>query len=139
MAGFSQDDDDIIAQINVTPLVDIVLVVLIVFMVTTTHIVRAQIAVDLPKAATGETKAHTTLVLQIAEDGTFAMNGEPRTIKEISTWVKTAKEKDPDVRAVIAADKRVRYEKVVELIDTIKLSGVEKFALNIERKSKPAN
>lgn len=139
MAGFNTDDDDIIASINVTPLVDIVLVVLIVFMVTTSYIVKAQIEVDLPKAATGESKSSPTLVLQIAADGTYAMDGEEATLKEIGAWAKEQREKDPDTRAIIAADKKVEYERVVDLIDTIKFNGVEKFALNIERVSKPAS
>lgn len=137
MAGFSTDDDDVIAGINVTPLVDITLVLLIIFMVTTSHIVRAQIEVDLPKAATGESKPSTTLVLQIAADGTYAFNGQPTTLDAIGKLAKAEKAKDAEVRAIIAADKNVPYEKVVDLIDTIKLNGVEKFALNIERKVKP--
>ena len=139
MAGFNTDDDEMIASINVTPLVDIVLVVLIVFMVTTSYIVRAQIEVDLPKAATGDSKPATTMVLQVNPDGTYSLNGEPTTLKAIGEWAKEAKEDDPETRAVIAADKKVEYERVVNLIDTIKFNGVEKFALNIERTAKPAS
>lgn len=137
MAGFSTDDDDVIAGINVTPLVDITLVLLIIFMVTTSHIVRAQIEVDLPKAASGESKPSTTLVLQIAADGGYAFNGQPTSLEDIGKLAKAEKARDAEVRAIIAADKNVPYEKVVDLIDTIKLNGVEKFALNIERKVKP--
>ncbi|MEZ4461275.1 MAG: biopolymer transporter ExbD [bacterium] len=137
MAGFSSNDDDVIAGINVTPLVDVTLVLLIIFMVTTSTIVRQQIEVDLPKAATGESKPATTLVLQITADGQFALNGEVTPLDRIGATAKAEKAKDADVRAIIAADKSVPYEKVVDLIDTIKLNGIDKFALNIERKAKP--
>lgn len=137
MAGFSGDDEDVIAGINVTPLVDITLVLLIIFMVTTSYIVRAQIEVDLPKAATGESKPATTLVLQIAADGQYALNGKITPLDKIGAAAKAEKAKDPEVRAIIAADKAVPYEKVVDLIDTIKLNGIDKFALNIERKARP--
>lgn len=135
MAGFDTGgDDDIIAGINVTPLVDIILVLLIIFMVTTSYIVKAQIEVDLPKAASGQSEVQETAALQIDKDGNFFLNGEPRTLDQIGQWAKGAKAKNPDVRAIIAADKRVEYEKVIDLIDTIKVNGVEKFALNIVRK-----
>ena len=137
MAGFSSNDDDVIAGINVTPLVDVTLVLLIIFMVTTSTIVRQQIEVDLPKAATGESKPATTLVLQITADGQYALNGEVTPLDRIGAAAKAEKAKDADVRAIIAADKAVSYEKVVDLIDTIKLNGIDKFALNIERKAKP--
>lgn len=137
MAGFSSnDDDDIIAGINVTPLVDIVLVLLIIFMVTTSYIVKAQIEIDLPKAASGQSEVKETAALQIDAEGNFFLNGEARTLEQIGAWAKAEKARNPEIRAIIAADKKVEYEKVVDLIDTIKVNGIEKFALNIVRKEK---
>ncbi len=136
MAGFNAGgDEDIIAGINVTPLVDIILVLLIIFMVTTSYIVRAQIEVDLPKAASGQDEVQTTATLQVTAEGTFKLNGEAATLEEIGVWVKKESEKNPELRAIIAADKKVEYEKVIEVVDVVKLNGVEKFALNINRKS----
>ncbi|QED26150.1 biopolymer transporter ExbD [Microvenator marinus] len=134
MAGFNTDDEDVIAAINVTPLVDIILVVLIIFMVTTSIIVREQIEVDLPKAATGSSTAATPMVIQVLPDGTYKLSGEVTTLDAIGEWAKAEKAKDPDVRAIVAADRAVKYEHVVDVIDTIKINGVEKFALNIEKK-----
>lgn len=134
MAGFNTDDEDVIAAINVTPLVDIILVVLIIFMVTTSIIVREQIEVDLPKAATGSSTAATPMVIQVLPDGTYKLSGEVTTLSAIGEWAKAEKAKDPDVRAIVAADRAVKYEHVVDVIDTIKINGVEKFALNIEKK-----
>lgn len=135
--GASGGDDDMIVGINITPLVDIILVVLIIFMVTATSIVKAQIGVDLPKAASGQSELKTTLTFQVASDGSFKMDSNAVTLEQIAQLVRAEKKKDPEVRAVIAADKGVEYGKVIELIDTVKLNGIEKFALNIERKSKP--
>lgn len=137
MAGFSSgDDDDIIAGINITPLVDIVLVVLIIFMVTTSYIVKAQIEIDLPKAASGQSEMKETFALQIDADGNFFVNGESKTLEEIGAWARTEKARNPEIRAIIAADKKVEYEKVVDVIDAIKVNGIEKFALNIVRTEK---
>ena len=135
--GASGDDEDMITGINITPLVDIILVVLIIFMVTATSIVKAQIGVDLPKAASGQSELKTTLTFQVAADGSYKMDTNPVTLERIAELVRAEKKKDAEVRAVIAADKGVEYGKVIELIDTIKLNGIEKFALNIERKAKP--
>jgi|AP45_3_1055517.scaffolds.fasta_scaffold68671_2 biopolymer transport protein ExbD len=132
--GSSGGDDDLIAGINVTPLVDIVLVVLIIFMVTATDIVKAQIGVDLPKAASGQAEVKTTLTFKVKKDGTYLLDAKEMTLEQIAKHIGSVKKDDPDLRAVIAADKDVEYGKVIELIDTIKLNGIEKFALNIQRK-----
>ncbi len=137
MAGGASDDEDMITGINITPLVDIILVVLIIFMVTATSIVKAQIGVDLPRAASGQAELKTTLTFVVKVDGSYQLDGNPIAIEQIATRVRDEKRKDPEVRAVIAADKGVEYGRVVELIDTVKLNGIEKFALNIERKPRP--
>jgi biopolymer transport protein ExbD len=137
MAGFnSGGDDDVIAGINVTPLVDIVLVLLIIFMVTTSYIVKQQIKVDLPKAASGESEVQTTLTFKISKDGIYFMDGNEQTLDTIAQVVRTRVDKEPEIRAIIAADKNVAYGRVVDLIDTIKQNGLEKFALNIEKKQR---
>lgn len=139
MAGSSSGgDEDLISGINVTPLVDIILVVLIIFMVTANDMVKAQIGVDLPKAASGAAEIKTTLTFKVTKDGQFVMDGVPATLDEIGKRIKSTKKTDPDLRAVIAADKEVEYGQVIELIDTVKINGIEKFALNIQRKSKPS-
>lgn len=136
MAGFNTGgDDDVIAGINVTPLVDIVLVLLIIFMVTTSYVVRAQIEVDLPKAASGQSEVDTTLTFQVTKDGQYYLDGDQTTLEAIAGIVAQNVEKNPQVRAAIAADKKVEYGRIVDLIDTIKANGLENFALNIERKA----
>lgn len=139
MAGSSSGgDEDLISGINVTPLVDIVLVVLIIFMVTANDMVKAQIGVDLPKAASGAAEIKTTLTFKVTKEGQFIIDGKPATLEEIAAQIKATKKTDPELRAVIAADKEVEYGQVIELIDTVKLNGIEKFALNIQRKPKPS-
>ncbi len=137
MGGFQTgDDDDIIAGINVTPLVDVVLVLLIIFMVTTSYVVRHQIEVDLPKAASGESEVQSTLTFQVKKDGTYLLDNDQVTLEDIGAEVTRALSDNEQVRAVIAADKSVEYRRVVALIDTLKSNGLEAFALNIERKEK---
>ena len=134
MAGLMKDDDDVISDINITPFVDVVLVLLIIFMVTSTAIVRAAIEVDLPKAASGGQSVETTINLVLTKDGKLLLNGEEKgSREEMAQFIKAEAEKNPKVQAVIAADKGVPYGEVMSVIDLVKLNGVTSFALNIER------
>lgn len=126
-------DDDVIATINVVPFVDIVLVLLIIFMLTSTAIVRASIPVELPSAASGGATVPTTLNLVLTVEGELYLDGEPTTERALSATVRRETGKKADVQAVISADTRVDYGSVVKLIDLVKLAGVKTFALNIKR------
>ena len=128
----SEDEGRMITDINVTPLVDIVLVLLIVFMVTTTYIVNPSIKVDLPKAASGSEQAKTPLALVIAKDGTLFMNGESTNDDGIRRFIAGELPKNPDLQAIVAADRNIPHGDVMHLIDVIKTAGVRKFAINVD-------
>jgi biopolymer transport protein ExbD len=135
MAGSSsgQDDDDIIVGINVTPLVDIVLVLLIIFMVTATYIVRAAIEVDLPRAAHGGEATGTLLSVIITRDGEIYLDGVKRTEAELVERSREAAAASPEARAIISADKGALHGAVVRVIDVVKGAGISRFAINIEK------
>lgn len=127
------DDDDVISDINVTPFVDIVLVLLIIFMVTATSIVKSTIKVDLPDAASGEATEAISLGLTLKEDGSLLLDGEPVSTDELELVLREAKESDEEVVCLIAADKTVAHGRVVWLIDLVKSQGIAKFAININK------
>lgn len=129
--GTFQSDDDGITGINVTPLVDIMLVLLIIFMVTSAYIVKPSIEVELPKAASGGESVETTLALLLTSDGKMFLNGEPTTEAALAARCRLEVEKNADIQAIIAADGKALHEQVVRLIDIIKSNGVLKFAINI--------
>jgi len=134
MAGNAQEhDEEMIAGINVTPLVDVVLVLLIIFMVTATYIVRESIEVDLPRAASGGESVGTTLNLVLDKEGKLYLDGAESDFAAARVAVKEAVAKDKDARAVISADKSVSHGQVVEIIDLVKTQGMTKFAINIEK------
>ncbi len=134
MAGGAQDnDDEMISGINVTPLVDITLVLLIIFMVTATYIVKETIEVDLPKAASGGQTVGTTLTFVLDKQGKLFVDGEESNFTNARTAVRAALAKDKDARAIISADKGLSHGQVVELIDLVKTEGLVKFAINIEK------
>ncbi len=132
-SSFDADDEGrMITDINVTPLVDITLVLLIIFMVTTTYIVNPSIKVDLPKAASGTEQTKTTLALTLTKDGLLYLNGEKSDETAVSQHIAGELPKSPDLQAIIAADKVVPHGSVVRLIDLVKRAGVRKFAINVD-------
>lgn len=128
-----QDSADI-SEINVVPLVDIILVVLIIFMLTAPMIMKPSIKVNLPKAATGDQTVQTQLNVTIAANGSLTLNGKAADTTAISAGAAEALQKNPDVQAVIAADKDVPHGTVVQVLDLIKSVGVKKFAISIDKK-----
>ncbi|HEX7624980.1 MAG TPA: biopolymer transporter ExbD [Anaeromyxobacteraceae bacterium] len=126
-------DDELISGINITPLVDIVLVLLIIFMVTTTYIVRDAIEVDLPRAAHAGEATGSTLAVVLTRDGTIYLDGVKRTESELVARTREVVAKDRDARAIISADKGALHGAVVRIIDLVKGEGVSKFAINIEK------
>jgi biopolymer transport protein ExbD len=130
-------DDEIIADINITPFVDIILVVLIIFMVTATTIVKQSIKVELPDAASGEETKNTSLGLQLMASGDLLLDGEVVSAEVLKQRLKDAKDAAEadggDVVCLISAEKNVAHGRVVWLIDLIKSNGVAKFAININK------
>jgi biopolymer transport protein ExbD len=127
------DDDGPLASINIIPFVDIVLVLLIIFMLTSIAIVRASMVVNLPKAATGGARVESTVNIVCNKDGTLMLNGARSNVDEIGKFVKRESSANPKLQAVIAGDKGVEYGRVVDLIDLVKRNGVSAFALDVER------
>jgi biopolymer transport protein ExbD len=137
MAGASsfQGDDDaggMIVGINVTPLVDITLVLLIIFMVTASYIVSPAIKVDLPKAASGTEQSKTTLALTLSKDGALYLNGDRSNDELVVRYIHGELPKNPDLQAIIAADGGVAHRDVIHVIDLVKRSGVHRFAINVD-------
>lgn len=132
-AKISGEDDEPISDINIVPFVDIILVVLIIFMVTTPFIMKPSIMVNLPKAGSGEDTTPSELSITISADGSLALNGKSTTSDAISAYSQELAAKRPDVQAIISADKDVSHGKVVGIIDAVKSGGVKKFAITIDK------
>jgi biopolymer transport protein ExbD len=128
------DEQDVISEINVVPLVDIILVVLIIFMITAPMFIKPSINVNLPKAASGDQTTPSKLNIGLTADGRINLNGS--FVNEDAVQQKAAEElaKNPDVQAIISADKDVPHGKVVGVLDIVKGVGVKKFAISIEKK-----
>lgn len=126
--------DELQSDINVVPLVDIILVVLIIFMVTAPMIMKPSINVNLPKAASGEATAPSKLNIVISNEGRINLDGQDVNDDVVTETAKTEVGKNPEIQAIISADKDVPHGRVVSVLDLVKAAGVKKFAISIDKK-----
>ena len=131
MAAHAQTDDELITGINVTPLVDITLVLLVILMVTASYVASKAIPLELPKGATAETTP-MTLSVSIDKDGRTFLDAIPVDEPTLRSRIRAARAADPDTRAVIAADGRTTHAHVVHVIDLLRREDVTRFAINVD-------
>lgn len=122
----------IVAEINVTPLVDIMLVLLIIFMLTAHLIARQAIEVELPRASQSTALPPTTIAVTLDRAGALYLNDAPVTTAALRTAVAAAVKADAKTQVIVIGDKAVSHGRVVWLLDTIKALGVTSFAIQID-------
>jgi biopolymer transport protein TolR len=122
----------IITDVNVTPLVDIMLVLLIIFMLTANLIAKQAIEVELPRASQSTALNPTTLAITLTREGALYLNGRATTPAELRAAVRDAVAKDPKAQAIIAGDKSVSHGRVVWVLDVVKSLGIASFAIQID-------
>jgi biopolymer transport protein ExbD len=120
-----------IAAINVTPLVDVVLVLLVILMVASTYIVAQTLKVQLPKAHATDGTADKPSTVQLLKDGRLRWNEQEVTDAVLQGHIKAAAAADPEMSLVVSADKEVQHGQVVHVMDMAKMAGVTKFAINV--------
>ncbi|MGB8295754.1 MAG: biopolymer transporter ExbD [Polyangia bacterium] len=122
----------LITDINVTPLVDIMLVLLIIFMLTAHLIARQVIEVQLPKAAQASSVSPTTLAVTLTREGRMFLNGTPASPEVLRAAIQASVAKDPRTQVIVAGDKNVSHGRVVWVLDLVKSLGVTSFAIQID-------
>jgi biopolymer transport protein ExbD len=132
MAGGAVRRRGIIAEINVTPLVDIMLVLLIIFMLTAHLIARQAIEIELPRASQSTAPPPTTLAITLTADGALFLNDRPVTPAALRDAIRASVARDPKTQAIVAGDKRVSHGRVIWVLDTVKSLGITQFAIQID-------
>jgi len=133
MAGNLSDDDEPVAGINVTPLVDVVLVCLVALMVTATDLAAKSLGVELPSAATGADGEKSTLVIALDAGHVLYLDGARIDEAALRSAVRSAHDKSPDLRATVAADGRVPHAEVVKVMDLLREEHVSHFSLQVRK------
>lgn len=122
-----------ISAINVTPFVDVVLVLLVIFMVTAPALMKDAIGITLPKAASADAKAIHPVGIAVTKQGQILLDGQLTDPTSITTQLQARVQAEPEVQALISADADARHGDVVRAIDLVKSAGLTHFAIQIER------
>lgn len=126
-------DDGTVTGINVTPMVDIMLVLLIVFMVTANFVSESGLKINLPKTQTTETSTTVSLSVAVDERGSLLYKSAKTTVDELKAALTRAVSIDPNTRVTLAADSRLSYQQVMDVLGIIKQAGVTRVALASEK------
>ncbi len=133
MAHSDSELDGTVTGINVTPLVDIMLVLLIIFMVTAHFVSDSGIKINLPKAAAGEASVTASLTVTLDAGGKLRLLDNEIDVNGLKANLNRESKLNPGVRVTLAADGSLPYRQIVSVLDAIKQSGVTRVALAAER------
>jgi biopolymer transport protein ExbD len=132
-AAQEADGEDGITSINITPLVDVFLVLLILVMITSSLLDHREIPVSVPKAANAGEKAPEASGLSIDSTGRIFLDGVEADSASIAARLAEKVAIDSTHQVLIAADRRLLYEEVTRLLDWVRGAGVRKYALKVAR------
>lgn len=122
-----------IVGINMTPMVDIMLVLLVIMMVSANFIVSQTMNVDLPKAASGERSPPALAVVSIEADGQYGFNDVPISEGELDTRLRGMFAENPEINVIVSGDTHAEHGRVVHVLDLAKTIGITKFAIAVEK------
>ncbi len=126
--------EKLMAEINITPCTDVVLVLLIIFMITTPMLIQPGIKVKLPEASRAESDTEKNITILISRDGKILVDNSIVSSENLVARMAAKLSANSDIPVVIKGDKEVKYELVIEVIDAAKQAGAKRFALSVELK-----
>lgn len=126
----------IISEINITPLTDVMLVLLVIFMVTTPLLVMQSFKIKLPKAVSAEAEHGKGITLSIVTGGAVYLNNKAVKMENLFDSIKSEIKTASDKTVIIKADKDVPHGMVVKVLDTAKRAGAEKLSIATEPEKK---
>jgi len=127
------DDDDIVAEINMTPLIDIMLVLLILFMVTSSVSLESGLDVELPKiAGQTESKEGSAVIISLGEEGGISVQGKQVSFDNLSSAITQSLEQEKTGLVILEGDSKSRLGNAVQIMDIAKAAGAKSFAIAAE-------
>lgn len=135
LSNDSDNDNEILSEINVTPFVDVVLVLLVIFIITAPMLVKESLMIQLPKSSVTDGKTLQTLGIAVNKEGQILINGQIKLDSDLIETIKAELRNNPQVQALISADQETKHRDLVHAIDLIKSAGLNKFALQVEKET----
>lgn len=123
----NQEQDD--TEVNLTPMLDVVFILLIFFIVTTSFVRESGIEVNPPQASTAEVQAQASILIAITPDGDIWIDRQPVSLAALGPAVARLQAEQPQSGVVIQADKASRSGRLVEVMDRLRQAGVDRIAL----------
>jgi biopolymer transport protein ExbD len=120
-----------ISAINITPLVDVMLVLLVIMMVSATYIVSQSLKVDLPKTATSDGSTPTVATVTINAEHEMFLNKEPVDDEQLVAALRTMYAENHELTVMVSAASAADHGDVVKVLDLARVEGISKFAVNV--------
>ncbi|HNY30495.1 MAG TPA: biopolymer transporter ExbD [Fibrobacteria bacterium] len=137
MAGEAGAPRRPIAAINMTPLVDIMLVLLIIFLLVTQAVDSAAVPIRLPSASKAQSSAPTSLLVSLDPSGVVRLDGRAYDRPGLRRILSDLSRRDTALQVVLAADERLPYAKVMAVLDDVRGAGVRRYALKVKAGPSP--
>ncbi|WCL48680.1 ExbD/TolR family protein [Leptospira sp. GIMC2001] len=132
MASISSNDEEI-TGINITPMVDVILVLLVIFMVTANFLQKESININLPKAEQADPNIAESVQVAIMKNGEILHEGKEITGENLFKILNRDSKIKPNMRLTLSADSGLNYGKVTELMGVIRKAGVTRIALSVKK------
>lgn len=126
-------NERMMAEINITPLTDVMLVLLVIFMVTTPLIMTESFKIKLPRAVTSDAEPGKGMIVAVSADGVINLNGRAIALADLPGEFKRGFDAGGDKTVVVKADGDARHSLIVRILDTAKLAGAERLSIATER------
>ena len=133
MAGGGNDQDEIISNINITPMVDVMLVLLVIFMITANFMKKESININLPKAQKADPNVKQSTRISITKEGQLYLDDQETDLEKLANILQRESKMKPNMRVTLSADESLPYGNIAKLMGLIKQAGVNRIALSVKR------
>jgi biopolymer transport protein ExbD len=133
MALLPGGDDDEIGYINITPMVDVLLVLLVIFMVTANFLKQESVNINLPKVNAADPNVAQSIQVALTKDNKLLMEGIDTTEEALVRKLSQESKYRPNMRVTLSADERLAYGSIARVMGLIRQSGVTRIALSVKR------
>ncbi len=131
--GSSKDEDGVISDINITPMVDVILVLLVIFMVTANFLKKESININLPKVAAADANVKESKQVAVTREGKFFLEGRAITEAGLMDEITREAKYRPNMRVTLSADENLSYGTVSKAMGILRKCGVTRMALSVKK------
>ena len=127
------NEDEVIDGINITPMVDVILVLLVIFMVTANFLKKESININLPKVQAADPNVSQSVQVALTRDGKILLEGQTITEEKLISTLERDIKFRPNMRLTLSADEKLAYGTIMKLMGVIRKSGVSSVALSVKK------